>query len=355
MLQHPKQSTHKFEILPETTTKINYSSYANAINLKKTLIIIGTGRKIQVYEIPYINGEPKQLKLIQKLKEHSNDVLALQFFNLPQKNDSFVSGAAMVDNSIIIWSQVQNPNSPIQYGMQYRLKGHQDQVSNLLIHPIREDIIISGSQDSTIKFWSKDHEWSCQQTMNEFKTAINGMAINNLGDQFVSCSKEKLIIVMRPDQQFQWSVKQRIKFPQEVFRLCFITNDLLAILPHMGTQLHFFAQNEHQHFVKSLDHLNLATPGEQCFPLFPPCYSPITETLIIKNGNKVNVVKFSFLKSKEGVQIRESEGGWTCKLEQVIEYVDYFLFGSMSKDGEYLVSYLFDQLSIQIRKYTMQE
>ncbi|CAD8091640.1 unnamed protein product [Paramecium sonneborni] len=354
MQQNYKQNPNIYELLPEVSTKMTHISYANAINQQKTLIIIGAGRKIKVFEIPYINGQPGQMKEIQKLKEHSNDVVSLKFFNLPNQNDSFISGASMVDNSIIIWQKLPKQDSSICYGLQYRLKGHSDQVSQLLIHPIREDIIISGSQDSTIKFWSKDHQWTCQQTFKDFSRPINDMAINYEGNKLVSCSDEKFLLIMEPNQQSQWYVKQKIKFPQEIIRICFITNDLLTVLPNKGTKLHFFVQNQHQHFIKSLDHLNLAEPGDSCFGLFPPCYSQITETLIIKNGNKLNLVNFKFPISKEGIKIKESEEFWTCKLQQVIELQDSFMFGSMSLDGQYIVLWDIRSFDIQIRKYISQ-
>ncbi|CAD8141265.1 unnamed protein product [Paramecium pentaurelia] len=355
MLQHPKQNTNIYELLPEVSIKMTHISYANAINQKKTLIIIGAGRKIKVFEIPYINGQPGQLKEIQKLKEHSNDVVSLKFFNLPQLNDSFISGSSMVDNSIIIWSKLPKQDGSICYGLQQRLKGHVDSVTNLLIHPIREDIIISGSQDTTIKFWSKDHQWACQQTIKDFSRPIKDLAINYEGNKLVSCSDEKFFLIMEPDQQSQWIVKQKIKFPQEIIRICFITNDILTVLQNKGTQLHFFIQNQHQHFTKSLDHLKIAEPGDSCFGLFPPCYSSNTDTLLIKNGNKVNIVKFKFPISKEGVKKMDSQGDWTCKLEQVIEFNDNFLFGSMSQDGEYIVLWDINSFNIQIRKYINQQ
>lgn len=78
-------------------------------------------------------------------KNHRSDVTTLNFFI---NKSQFIS--ASDDATLIIWSHHLFSN--LKY--LHKLKGHLDCIYCVVIYPLSEDLIITGSGDSTIKFWS---------------------------------------------------------------------------------------------------------------------------------------------------------------------------------------------------------
>ncbi|CAD8175684.1 unnamed protein product [Paramecium pentaurelia] len=134
--QTPQKNQNDEYILP-----YNDSCYAIAINKDCSELVAGSDSKINVFE--YKQG---LLTSIQTLQEHQNRVNILKFM---KKSNQFISGS--VDQFIIIWQKVQNN----LWSLKYKLIGHSSIIYCLVLN-YDEDLIISGSNDKSIRFLDKE-------------------------------------------------------------------------------------------------------------------------------------------------------------------------------------------------------
>ncbi|CAD8058013.1 unnamed protein product [Paramecium primaurelia] len=162
-----------YELLPEMTYKQKQWCYAMSFNHTRTLLALAANQDIKIFQ--FADGFMKQ---IQQLRAHSYLITTL---NILRSRQHLISSSE--DTSIIIWSTnlLQNPKYLI------KLKGHQSYINCLVVHPINENLIVSGSDDKTIKFWSNhisnqqliNHQdqktWFCSQTINDHTSMVYGL------------------------------------------------------------------------------------------------------------------------------------------------------------------------------------
>lgn len=71
------------------------------------------------------------------------------------------------------------------------LTGHLGGISCLVLNK-NEDLLLSGSDDFTIKSWRKEKEfWSCSQTLTGHHHYICSLSLNHDENHFISCSIDK--------------------------------------------------------------------------------------------------------------------------------------------------------------------
>ncbi|CAD8197729.1 unnamed protein product [Paramecium octaurelia] len=346
--QEQKTSSHSNPLTYELLPNIQYyqRQYCYAQAMKQSTLLAGQDNKIKVLQFK------KGLKLISCIQKHQNKVVTLNIF---QKRDQFISGSN--DSSIIIWSfnQMSSPKYLT------KLKGHLDWIKCLVIRPKREDLIISGSYDKTIKIWKqpfyfltqsqnssfKQQSWICSQTIAEHKKQIEGLSINQEGNKFITCGADHLILIIE-ELETQWQIKQRIEVKEFGYRISFINNDLFAFQPRNNYLCLFYFNPDTGLYQQNQD-IQIQGGQKNCDGLFPLLYLEKYQILISKNGLNVNILKFSFTKSND----------YNCKLEQVIGFRflsswDGLIYGTASHDGEYLITW--DQMSkeIQIRQLRLE-
>ncbi|CAD8214462.1 unnamed protein product [Paramecium pentaurelia] len=117
---------------PQQFNLMPFTYFYQRINQLDKLNII-----IKVFEFKL-----EKLKKTQRLSYHPSDVTTLNFI---QKQNQFISGSG--NGQIIIWSM--NENS--QWACQQKLNNHSNFINYLIINN-NEDVMISGSDDKTIKF-----------------------------------------------------------------------------------------------------------------------------------------------------------------------------------------------------------
>ncbi|CAD8179365.1 unnamed protein product [Paramecium pentaurelia] len=86
---------------------------------------------------------------------------------------------------MIIWSI--NQNNLCEY--KQKLDGHVNFIRYVLINKTY-DLIISGSDDRTIKFWQKKFQWNCKQTINDHNNRVLALCINEQQNKLIKCSEE---------------------------------------------------------------------------------------------------------------------------------------------------------------------
>ncbi|CAD8215406.1 unnamed protein product [Paramecium octaurelia] len=97
--------------------------------------------------------------------------------------------------------------------------------------------------------------------------------------------------------------------------------------------------NISKQFVKSKD-INVNESDSDFGELFPQQFLKQKQLLVSKHGNSINL-------------IRKTEVDQFI-VEQSIQFDSYYIFGQMSDDGEYLITWDSQSNQIKIRKYAEQ-
>ncbi|CAD8135856.1 unnamed protein product [Paramecium pentaurelia] len=322
-IQKQKLQPFTFEILNQNTIRQGQYCFAIAINKDNSIVLAGCDKNIKVFEF-----KQGKLNQIQVLSEHQLNVLTLNFM---KKSNNFIS--ASEDKQIIIWQINQNN----QWIIQQRLNGHSGQINSLLLKN-DEDVIISGSSDLSIKFWNKSNGWLCQQTIKNHTESIYQLSLNQMQNKLISCSRDSQIIVMEYSQKdCIWSVMQTIKVYQYGYRLCFINDNQFTFQPIYQEQMHVFEMNScNKQFFKTKE-ITVKSGSNSCDYLFPQQYIKSKCLLVNKNGQNINL-------------IRKKENG-DFMIEQTIQFGHHYIFGQLSENGEYLITWDSKSKEIQIRKY----
>ncbi|CAD8169239.1 unnamed protein product [Paramecium pentaurelia] len=287
------------------------------------------------------------LKVIQILEgNHDNFVTTLNFFSSTPMRDSFISGSS--DTTIIIWSPTTKQNNlKLFWNPLIKLFGHQSIILCLVLHH-EENLFISGGSDNKIKFWTSSiqQQWFCKQTVEEHSDKVYGLSLNDSGNQLISCGNDKQILVIQNSNNKEWDVKQKIKILNIGFRISFITNKLFAFQPSSQAYLHFYELNSFGEFVNT-EGLQVKGVDQCCDCFFPSVYIPLKGIMLLKNGQNINIIQFSFFSQN-----------WGCQLIQAIEFeTQKFLqgriYGTISADGHFIVTWDVQSKQIQIRQQRM--
>ncbi|CAD8209488.1 unnamed protein product [Paramecium pentaurelia] len=310
------------------------SLYCFALAINKTNNILVAGQQNNIKVLQFKNG----LKLLNIILKHQKQVVTLNTF---QNRSHFISGSN--DSSIIIWSfnMIANPKNLT------KLRGHQDWITCLVIHPKNQNLIISGSYDKKIKFWQQSSYFLTQSKQYILQIfldlLIEGLSINKEGNKLITCGADYLILILE-ELENQWQIKQSIKVKEFGYRISYINNELFAFQPR-NNYLCLFTLNLNTGLFQKYKDIQVQGGEKNCNGLFPLIYLQEKQILISKNGLNVNIIKFTFNNSSD----------FYCNLEQVIDFKflkswDGLIYGTASLNGEYLITW--DQISkeIQIRQ-----
>ncbi|CAD8149829.1 unnamed protein product [Paramecium pentaurelia] len=322
-----EMKTLKYELI-DTIQDEQINSFA--FNQDASLMVGGyESSKIQVFEF-----KKGQLKMIQQLNFHKKSIYCQYFM---KKSDGFLSGSC--DKTISICYLNDNQ----KWDIKQRLEGHQGGINCLLMNR-NEDLLISSSDDMLIKFWIKDNDlWECSQTIGGHSSFVSSISLNTTENQLVSCSKDSQILIHQYDQeQKMWMVFQIIKIKQWGRRLCFINDQILVFQPEKREQMHIYQLDSiDKYFVKTKEVIvgvgSERKKNRGCFWFFPQQYVQQKQIVLNKNGCCVNLIK----------KVENDEFATI----QSIDFQTKVIFGRMTDDGEYLITWDDRSGSIQIRKY----
>ncbi|CAD8214309.1 unnamed protein product [Paramecium octaurelia] len=291
---------------------------AIAFNKDNSIVLAGCGHNINVFEF-----KQEYLKLIQLLSEHNNFVTTLNFM---KKSTQFISGSA--DKQIIIWSMDLHS----QWICQYKLIEHSNYINCLILNN-NEDQIISGSSDMTIKFWIKQNQWTCSQTIKDHMHYIVGLSLNEKQDRVISCGIDRLILIIEHQQKDQkWIVIQRISVEHHGYQLCFINDNVFTFQPKGKEYMFVYEINIKNKQYSQTNQIDVKSHSDSCQYWFAQQY------LNRNNGKNVNLIR------------RNQNGHFIT--QQSIQFENYNIFGSVSEDGEYLMTWDEKSEKIQIRRYS---
>ncbi|CAD8065766.1 unnamed protein product [Paramecium sonneborni] len=312
-----------FELMNENRIKKVDRCDAITFNKDQSLVLAGCGQDIRVFQ-----HQQGKLNEINILKEHKDYVQALNFMN---KTNNFSSGS--LDKSILIW-QVIGHN---QWSCQQILNGHQNSIFCVVLNN-NDDLIISGSFDKTIKFWMKQNQWLCQQTITDHTNYVYSLSLNEQQNKLISCSYDSQILVIQQSKWDKiWSVTQKIKVDQYGQRLCFINDIQFTFQPFHKEQMHVYELDTNNKQYMKTKEIAVKCGSNSCDCLFPQQYLKSKSLLVNKNGKNVNLIK-------------KQENGDFITLKS-IEFDSPYLYGQLSDDGVYLITWDLKSKEIQVRRY----
>ncbi|CAD8117003.1 unnamed protein product [Paramecium primaurelia] len=183
----------------------------------------------------------------------------------------------------------------------------------------------------------QNQQWLCQQTITDHTSSVYGLSINQQQNKVISCGCDGQILIIEQSQQdSKWIVIQKIKVETYGQRICFINDNVFIFQPYCKEQMHVYEMNNiNKQYLKTKDIIVKGGTIDNC--LFPQQYIKSKCLVVNRNGKYVNL-------------IRTKENG-EFKTEQSIEFGNYNLFGCMSDDGQYLITWDYSSNEIQIRKY----
>ncbi|CAD8081455.1 unnamed protein product [Paramecium primaurelia] len=311
-----------FELMEQNSIKVDNYCYAFAFNKDQSIVLAGCQKDIKVFE-----NQQGKLNQVQLLSKHTNQVFTLNFM---KKTNNFVSGSS--DNSIIIWQVIANN----QWNCQQILNGHSNWIFCLLLNNT-DDLIISGSVDKTIKFWMKQNQWICQQTINDHAEQVYSLSLNEQQNKLISCSLDSQILIIEQSKlDKQWSVIQKIIVDQYGQRLCFINDNLFTFQPYCKDQMYIYEMDTNNKQYNKIKEIAVKCDSSYCDCLFPQQYRKSKCLLVNKNGKNVNLMR----KKQNGDFI----------IQQSIQFGHQHIYGQLSDDGEYLITWDLGSKEIQIRK-----
>ncbi|CAD8064199.1 unnamed protein product [Paramecium sonneborni] len=227
-----------------------------------------------------------------------------------KQSNAFISGSC--DSQIIIWSM--NPSNQWVYSQ--KLNGHSNTINCLILNN-NENLIISGSDDISIKFWMKQNKWTCQQTITDHTYWVLGLSMNQQQNKVISCGQDDQILIIEQSlQDSKWIIIQKIKVERYGRRICFLNDNLFTFQPYNREQMHVYEMNNTNKQYSKIKDVVVKNGDDKYF--FPQQYIKSKCLLVNKHANYVNL-------------IRTNQNG-EFKVEQSIEFKTQYLYGSMSDD-----------------------
>ncbi|CAD8120003.1 unnamed protein product [Paramecium sonneborni] len=309
-----------YEIMKESSF-IDSKCYSFTFNNKQSQMMVGySNSKIKVF-----NFENGQTSLFQELHDHENSVFCLEFM---RKSNKLVSGSA--DESICIWEQ----NNDLRWQLQQQLNGNSQSIICLAIN-VNENEIICGGYNSQIKRWRQQRSvWQCIQTLKINKGSIKSIAYNNSESHLIFCNNLKQIFVCQ-QQQDEWEINKEINVDDSGYRLSFIDEKTFAFQRYCQEMLDIYDLDGRQVQLVEVDN----GKSRNCNDWFPQRFIREKCILVNKNGSCINFIKV------------EKDGKLEMKFN--IEFQSHDIWGTITYDGEYLITWDGDSKQIQIRKYVI--
>ncbi|CAD8154055.1 unnamed protein product [Paramecium octaurelia] len=319
-------STINYELINSTEEQqIN----SIAFNLDSTVMVAGyESSKIKVFD--FIEGE---LKINQEINLHKKSIYCVYHM---KKTKEFISGSC--DKTIIVFQYSDDQ----QWHLKQQLEEHQGGVNCLVVNS-EEDTIISGSDDTLIKIWIRESDyWTCHQTLIGHQHYISSISLNKTENQIISCSKHPQILIHQQETKSKvWVLLQTIKVTTWGRRLCFITDSVFTFQPEKKEQLHVYELNSKTNLFQKTKNISVEIgtckmKRRGCFWFFPQQFIREKSILVNKNECSINLMLFN------------QDGQFITK--QSIDYCTSGVFGRMTDDGQYLITWDDITRRLQIRQ-----
>ncbi|CAD8059474.1 unnamed protein product [Paramecium primaurelia] len=316
----PNLNSFTFELM--NSIKQNTSIYAIAFSKDNSIVLTGSEKDIKVFK-----HNQGILNQIQLLIEHKQYVYTLIFMN---NTNNFVSGS--YDHTIIIWQLIENN----YWKCQQKLKDHSSQILCLIVNNT-DDLIISGSGDKKIKFWTNQNYWFCLQSITDHTDYVYSLSLNEKQNKLLSCSADsKKIVIELQKSDRKWYVIQKIEVEQYGYRLCFINDNQFIFQPYCKEYTYVYEMDKNTRQFMKTKEIAVKCGQSSDYYLFPQQYLKSKSLLVNKNARNINIIQ------------KKDNGDFI--INQPIEFDTYYFYGQLSNDGEYLIVWDDKLKEIQIRK-----
>ncbi|CAD8203986.1 unnamed protein product [Paramecium pentaurelia] len=299
---------------------------AFAFNTTNTLLFVGFQNSLEIYS--FSDGT---LKYLRQFKKHKEKISSLNYL---KRSQNIISSS--FDNSIIVWSK--NLLSSSKYIQ--KLSQHNEEILCLVIEPIQENWIVSGSHDETIKFWiQKKSQWIVQKSIEGNYSPIWSLSMLESGVKLISLSSNYIMVFKYCNSK--WILDQKIEHQTFGLRVCFINNETFIFQPEYQNFFYIYTLNKKGEYITKTKNPSdeEAEPDDN---LFPALYNNNKSIVLLKNMNDVSIFK---------VQRNQNKKVMDFKINQIIKFQVTSVYGTLSDDGEYLITWDDHSKLIQVRKW----
>ncbi|CAD8172270.1 unnamed protein product [Paramecium pentaurelia] len=329
------------QIQQEVPYKLDKQICAFTFNKSNQLLVGACLKNIQGYVI-----NKGQLKLISTMIGHIDNVRITRFMNVTSKN---ILISASEDRSLRVWSYTQLARPKFLQ----KINAHMNGILCFILNK-SEDLLITGSRDTTLKFWKKNNQVqngcilaTCVQTLNQHSHNIYDLSLSPNEDKLISCAEDSRILIISLIQS-EWKVTQIIQVQKFGFRLSFIDNNIFTFQPILAEFMQVYELNQDGQFIKTFD-VQVKGGIQDCRIFFPQQYISEKNLLINKNGFHINIIKVIFRKEKKSQKLQKAK----FVVEQSISFGQEstgLIFGQLSDNAEYLITWDGNTKELQMRQ-----
>ncbi|CAD8108329.1 unnamed protein product [Paramecium sonneborni] len=290
-----------------------------SINSNKLLLFAGCSFRTLIFQFS------KQTKLLVSILEENFAISTILL-----KNNSKEAFKGDCKGNIKI-TQINGLNN---YRFLIKSKEHKDCITQFLISK-DEQLFISSSIDGNIKFWNSGYLINCIQTIESNLGSVLGISLNQSENELIACGKKQIILVINKSIiNKQWYIFHQIETESYGYRLCYISENAFTFQPNCLGKLQIYQKNQLSFFYNNINEFQVKRNYIDC--LFPQQYIQKKSILINKIGNFIYIIKF--INQTQILQV------------QVIDFETYNIYGSISDDAEFLITWDDKTELISIRK-----
>ncbi|CAD8129730.1 unnamed protein product [Paramecium sonneborni] len=316
--------SHKDKFTYSLIDQVKVQQYCATIAISKenSQIQASCWNMIKVFQF-----KKENMKQVNLINGHNKRITFLEFYKTYTVSSDF-------QGSLKFWPI----NRIYSQKFIWKIQAHELVILGLAINS-EQNCIISSSQDQKIKFWTEKNGWQCSQTITDHDDTIYNLSLSEKGDKLISCSKDKQIFVIelqRNKNIKQWNIVQKIDVQKEGYRLCFISDNLFTFQQWGENFMDIYELDSTNKFVKTKS--TVIQGGIRCDCLFPQQYIKQKNLLVNKNSQSINL-------------IRKQENNEFITEMSIDLSTDENIYGQMSQDGQYLITWDQESSFLQIRKY----
>ncbi|CAK59581.1 unnamed protein product (macronuclear) [Paramecium tetraurelia] len=317
-----KQQKIRFEnIIEGQKVTQDQNCYALIFDHTNNLLVAGCGQNIQTFKF---NSGSFQSQSV--FGQHYSNVTALCFIKFNQ----FISGDAK--GQLQFWKE--ESNSWKQY--QKLSSEHFEQI-NQILYSKKFNQIITCSNDKNITVLENKNQqvniWACAQTISSHQSNVCSISLNDSETTLISSGSDKQLQIY--SRQINFNLIQTIKVEDIIYRLQFIEDSSFCAQIQTGIHLNFynFNKNQEQYILNQTAEVQ---NQKSCSQGFPIGICKKHSMILCKHGTYINVLK------KMNNQI--------YRTEQSINFDTMYLYGALTSDGNYLVTWDYRSKQFQVRQ-----
>ncbi|CAD8056132.1 unnamed protein product [Paramecium primaurelia] len=287
---------------------------ALAFNSDESLLATAADKNIKLWK--FYGGE--LLETNTNLQGHIDQVVCLVF---SQQENLLISGSK--DETIKLWKEIsQNKWQPVQ-----NIKIDSSYSLSLVLNQ-NENQFIAGCFDGSIKIISFNNDLQTvleNYRLDRHTKPVYSISLNSKGNQFVSSSSDKQIIIWEKNNSQLWEFKYVVdKSINDVcYRISYFGDETILFQQKKNGQTHFLKM-QNSKFVERSDLrlvLNNQDPEVECF--FPIIYNQKNQVLVLKHSQYVYIIKENKLQYQVACSPIDCLHPWN--------------YGTMTKDGRFLI------------------